>query len=257
MIGARRARGARLRSELRYVATRLFVGAVVRGYVRLRVSGLDRLPSGACVLCFNHQSWTDPFVLLAVLPWWPRLYIFGPREADMTRGWRNRLMAWTGTPVPYRPAGDDLRGAARRAQAVLESGGILAIAGEGRIHAGEAELLPLSEGAAFFALRAGVPLVPCAINGTSWLAFGRRIRVRAGPPIEVSGRPTQAAVRELTERLWTELHELCQGYPDPAPPGWFGRWLTEAFNDWPEGARPDVRRVTTATDAGSPIRRES
>ena len=27
-------------------------------------------------------------------------------------------------------------------------------------------------------------------------------------------------------------------FPDPPPPGRFGRWLTELFNDWPEGARP-------------------
>jgi hypothetical protein len=27
-------------------------------------------------------------------------------------------------------------------------------------------------------------------------------------------------------------------FPDPPEPGPFGRWLTEVFNDWPEGARP-------------------
>ncbi len=54
---------------------------------------------------------------------------------------------------------------------------------------GRRELLPLNEGAAFFALRSGVPLVPVAINGTSWLAFGRRIRVRIGEPIPTDRAP--------------------------------------------------------------------
>ena len=231
--------------------TRLAIGAIARGYVRLRVERTERLPHEPYLLCFSHQNWTDPFLLLAVLPWRPRVYFFGPREEDMNRGWRNRLMRWTGTPVPYRPAKDDLLGAARRVQALFRVGNMLAIAGEGRIHAGETELLPLSEGAAFFALRSGVPIVPCAINGTSWLCLGRTVRVRFGRPIAVEGRPTQGAVRALTARLWTELHELCQGYPDPPPPGRFGRWFTEAFNEWPEGARPRLEVPPDARDGAA------
>ena len=68
---------------------------------------------------------------------------------------------------------------------------MVAIAGEGRIHARESELLPLSEGAAYFALRSGVPLVPIAINGTSWLRFGGRVRIRVGEPI-LAERPADA-----------------------------------------------------------------
>lgn len=232
-------RGVRaLRSWALYLATRLVVGAVTRAYLRFRVEGADRLPSAPYLLCFNHQNWADPFVLLAVLPWRPRIFFFGPREEDMNRGWRNSIMRWTGTPVPYRPAKDDLVGATRRVQALFDAGNMLAIAGEGRIHAGEAELLPLSEGAAFFALRSGVPIVPCAINGTSWLCLGRTVRVRFGRPIPSEGRPTQVAVQALTGRAWTELHALCQDYPDPPVPGRFGRWLTDVFNEWPGGARP-------------------
>ena len=231
-----RARG--LRSQARYIATRLVIGAVARGYVRLRVHGKKGLPREPYLLCFNHQSWTDPLLLLAVLPWRTRVFFFGPKEEDMDHGWRNRLIRWTGTSVPYRPAKDDLLGATRRVQAVFDAGNMLAIAGEGRIHAGEGALLPLSEGAAFFALRSSVPIVPCAINGTSWLCFGRTVRVRFGRPITAEARPTQAAVQALTGRLWTELHDLCQGYPDPPPPGRFGRWFTDVFNEWPEDTRP-------------------
>ena len=234
-----------LTAVLRYSVTRAVASILVRLVFRLRLEGRDRLPSGPAVLCFSHQSWTDPFVLMASLPWRPRLYLFGPKEEDMGRGARNRLMTWSGTAVPYKPGKGDLREVTRRVQAVLAAGGVLAIAGEGRIHAGERVVLPLSDGPAFFALRAAVPMVPVAINGTSWLALRRRVRVRIGTPIEPTGRPTSEATAQLTAQVQRALVALCAGYPDPTPPraGSLSARLTEVFNEWPEGERPPVPPV--------------
>jgi 1-acyl-sn-glycerol-3-phosphate acyltransferase len=205
---------------------------LVRGLFRVRVEGQERLPDTPAVLCFNHLNWLDPFVLMATLPMRPRLYFFGPREDDMSVGGRNRLMTWTGTTVPYRPGKENLLSATRSVAAVFASGGVLAIAGEGRIHRGERVVLPLDEGAAYFALRSGVPVVPVAINGTSWLRFGGRLRVRVGAPIHVAGRPTRASIAEVTDRTAAALLLLVADYPDPRPPGRIGRWFTDLFNDW-------------------------
>jgi len=227
-----------IRRTIRYVLSRLIATAIVRAIFRVRVEGRDRLPAGQYLLCFTHENWVDPFVLMAVLPWRPRLYFFGPKEEDMSTGGRNRLMSWTGNTVPYRPGKNDLLDATRRVQTVFAAGGVLAIAGEGRIHAHEDEVLPISEGAAYFAMRAHVPIVPLAINGLTWYSVGSRVRIRIGEPIQASGRPTREAVEALTAETWTALVALVAGYPQPKPPGRFGRWLTEVFNDWPEGQRP-------------------
>lgn len=240
------------RRSFRYWLTKAALSVAVRAYLRLRVEGLERLPPGPALLCANHQSWTDPFVLIAALPARPRLYWFGPREEDMTVGGRNRLMLWAGTAVPFKPAKSDLLETTRRVGAVFDAGYRLGIFGEGRIHAREGELLPLQEGAVYFALRSRVPIVPVGILGTSWLGLGRTVRVRIGEPIMVEGRPTKETVETTTGRVWCALYDLVQGYPERPPPGRIGRRLTEAFNDWPEGERPEATpgAVAPRTPAG-------
>lgn len=219
---------------------RLVAAVLVRCVARVRLEGREGLPPGPAIYVSNHLNWVDPLVLLAVLPATPKVAMFGPKETDMGAGGRNRLIVWTGFSIPYRPQKNDLIETTRRVQRVLEDGWAVVIMGEGRIHRGERELLPLADGCAFFALRAGVPVVPIAINGTSWLGVGRRVRVRVGEPIPAEGRATREAVDALTARTAASLRALVADFPDPPPPGRFGRWLTEVFNDWPEGARPEL-----------------
>lgn len=238
----------RARRAIRYWSSRLVAGALTRAYLRVRFEGRDRLPAGPAIYCFNHLSWADPFVLMGILPGRPRLSFFGPREEDMAVGGRNRIMAWTGATIPYKPAKNDLLDTTRRVVAALRSGGVVAIAGEGRIGAIESRLLPLSDGPAYFALRSGVPLVPIAITGTSWLRFGGRVRIRVGTPIDVTGRPDRATIAATTRQLQAALEALIADTPDVPPPGRFGSWLSERFNDWPEGSRAAARAA--ATDPG-------
>ena len=222
----------------RFGLVRLVLGAAVRYLFRLRVEGREHLAAGPAIYCTNHMNWADPLIMLAVLPTTPKLAMFGPKEADMRVGARNRLIVWAGFAIPYRPEKTDMLETARRVQGVLREGWIIFIFGEGRIHRGERELLPLADGTAFFALRGGVPIVPIAINGTSWLGFRRTIRIRIGEPIPAEGRATREAIAALTARTEDALLQLVADFPDRPTPGRFGRWLTELFNEWPEGARP-------------------
>jgi 1-acyl-sn-glycerol-3-phosphate acyltransferase len=241
------------RRTARFSISRLVAGLLVRGYLRLRIEGRERLPETPVLYCSNHLDWADPIVLIAALPARPRFALFGPKEADMGAGGRNRLMTWTGMAVPYRPGKDDLLDTTRRVQAVFDAGWSLGIFAEGRIHRGERALLPLSEGAAYFALRARVPIVPVAINGTSRLGFGHRVRVRFGEPLHTSGRPTREAVEALTERVSSAILELVADFPDPPPSGRFGRWLTEVFNDWEAAdATPAPIRSSRPSTDGPP-----
>ena len=231
------------RSRQRWLLTRAFLRVLIRLYSRILVDGLENLPDGPSILCFGHQNWADPIYICGTLPERPRVYFFGPEQEDMRRGVRNRIMRWSGTVVPFRPGKRGLVAATRRAEALVASGETIAIAGEGRIHSGESELLPLLDGPAYLALRAGVPIVPVAINGTGWLGFRRLVRVRFGAPIPVPegvGAATREALDETTACIWAALQELLAGFPARPAPHLVGRRLTELFNDWPEGARPPV-----------------
>jgi 1-acyl-sn-glycerol-3-phosphate acyltransferase len=235
---------SRWRRTVRYWVSRVVVSILTRAYLRVRMVDGAPLPDGPAIYCFNHMSWADPFVLMALLPYRPRLWFFGPKEEDMGVGGRNRVMTWTGTAIPYKPEKNDLLEATRRVGAVIASGGVIGIAGEGRIHALENEILPLSEGAAYFAMRSRIPLVPIAIRGTSWLRFGGRVSVRVGEAIVLEGRPNRESLAEATERLHAAMIALVADAPDVPPPGRFGRWLTERFNEWPEGSREAARAAS-------------
>jgi 1-acyl-sn-glycerol-3-phosphate acyltransferase len=247
------------RSIRRYRAVRAFLRVAVRLYSKVRVEGMERLPDGPSILCFTHESWADPFYVLAAIPSRPRLYFFGPEQEEMRRGFRNRVMRWAGVAVPYRPGKRGLVAAAARAESLLCAGAVVAIAGEGRIHAGEGVVLPLREGSAYLALRAGVPIVPMAVNGTTWLGFRRVVRVRVGLPIEAAATPTRPRadhVARLTEQAQSALETLVSDFPEQPRPGPVGRWLTELFNDWPEGSRPPIAVESRDREAVGQVSRD-
>jgi 1-acyl-sn-glycerol-3-phosphate acyltransferase len=221
---------------LRYHTVRLVLKAVTSAYVRTAVSGSASIPpDGGYIICFNHPSWLDPIFLAACWPDRRRLlYVFGPREQDMSTGVRNHLITWTRRGVPFKPNAQDVGDVARRAVAVLRSGACLAIAGEGRLSDHEGSILPLETGTAHFARRARVPIVPAAIVGSRWIHFGSRVTISIGEPVypgEFGGGKHGALA--MTDVVQQRLSDLLRGVPEREPPGWLGRTISEAFNDRP------------------------
>lgn len=229
-----------------YHFVRLGLKWISAAYVRVRIEGAEHLPtSGGYVICFNHPSWLDPIVIAG---WWPDrdrlLYIFGPREADMSVGIRNHLITLTGRGIPFQPGGADALDATRRSLVVLRAGAALAVAGEGRLSDHEGTPLPFEPGVGHFAQLARVPIVPLSIDGTRWVHFGSTVRLRIGAPIDPSGFGSgRATAARLSAAAHAAVTAGLAGVTDRPPPGRLGATISEAFNDRPwldEVSSPDL-----------------
>ena len=227
-----------------YHAVRLFLRLVTGAYVRVSVEGAERLPTGTgYIVAFNHPSWLDP---LFIAGWWPDrtclVYIFGPREQDMSVGLRNRLITWTGRGIHFQPEGADALDATRRSLAVLRGGGMLAVAGEGRLSDHEGDPLPFEPGVGHFAQLAKVPVVPLSVDGTRWVSFRSRVRLVIGDAVDPADfRAGRAAAAALSEVVRERVVEGLAGVTDRPVPGPLGAWISELFNDrpWDEAAPSD------------------
>lgn len=192
-------------------------GAVVlfsRLFWREQFDGLEHVPrDGPFILAPVHRSNVDTPLVAGVTK--RRLRYMGKEEVWKYRLAGTILSALGGFPVRR---GTVDREAFRRCIAVIEGGEPLVVFPEGTRREGPT-VAELSDGAAYIALRTGAPIVPVGIGGSA-RAMPRgskglrpvKIHVVVGPPIDpeaaAGGRVSRRAVRELTDRLRTELQRL-------------------------------------------------
>ena len=75
--------------SFRHWFSRTVSATVMKTYYRLELTGRENIPAGPAVYLFNHLSWLDPMLLLAVFPDRPRIHFYGPKEKDLKDGARN------------------------------------------------------------------------------------------------------------------------------------------------------------------------
>jgi 1-acyl-sn-glycerol-3-phosphate acyltransferase len=180
----------------------------VRILYDVRVTGLDHWPRPPFQLVANHHNGWDPLIIIGALPLEPRITWFGPKEADFSKGFKNRVMGFFGGMIPYNPDKTTLTSAVRAVRRVFEADGVLGIFAEGRIGFRESDLLPFEDGAAAFAVSSGVPVLPCAIVGSTDLWFRKRVEVRFGPPIATESVRGREARADLDDRIRAAIREL-------------------------------------------------
>ena len=218
--------------------------AVVRTLFAVRASGLEHWPEPPFQIVANHHNGFDPLLVMAVAPVEPRITWFGPREADFSRGFKNRVMAFFGGVIPYNPEKTTLASAVRAVRRVFDARGVLGIFAEGRIGFDETDLLDFEDGAAAFAMTSGVPVVPCAIVGSTHLWLRRRIEVRFGPAIPTGATRGRAARETLEQEIRAGVAALLPATAPHLPRRRPMRFLTDLLN----GPDDIARRAATIPD---------
>lgn len=196
--------------------SRVIVGALFYGPLRMRVSGRDELPrAGGVLVVSNHVSVGDPAALVLGAYRRRRLRLMGMSElfGVPLLGWYLRGM---GAFSVVRDSADHR--ALRTARELLLAGEAVGIFPEGRVSR-SGQMRSGGAGVGFLALTPGITVVPAAIWGTQ--RFRGPVRVRFGPPLAVgdwSSGTRSARSREAAERIMAALADLVPDVGGPAQP---------------------------------------
>jgi len=185
--------------------------------VKVKVEGLEKIaPNGSYVFASNHLSYMDTPVVLANIP--VQFRFLAKRGLFQIPLLGTHLARAGHIPVPREDARAAVKTMTMAAQVIRERGISLLIFPEaGRSQTGE--LASFKEGAAYIAIRAGVPLVPITLNGTrEILPYGSghvrsgSVTMRIGDPI-----PTDQVQLRDRGRITTQLRERIAGMLDEQP----------------------------------------
>jgi 1-acyl-sn-glycerol-3-phosphate acyltransferase len=226
--GARQLRGV-ASTDLHARAFRLLLRLLFRLVFRVKVHGLQNVPSTPAIVCANHLGWADPFLVLLFFPVEPRIYVLGLHPAALSR-----LRALVVDTLQVIVALDPRRPleALRASQEIVEQGGSVLVFPEGTAVAGEEGALgELHDGAAYLSATTGAPLLPVGLTGTKELWLRRTLTMRVGRPIYPQSLQgdNRARTHELTSRLREELRALLPGDTERARFKPLKKWLTRLF----------------------------
>src|SRR3954468_11297213 len=207
-----------------YTAAKRVLTPLFRFGWRVKVSGLETVPeNGAAILCPNHTSVIDSFMMPLVLP--RRITFVG--KAEYMDDWKTKFLFPAMGMIPLdRSGGSASERALNAASRVLDRGELFGIFPEGTrprdgvLHKGHT-------GPARLALRTGAPLVPVGLRGTREIQpphakFPKPFKacsIRIGKPISVDRYLERAddhlTLRQLTDEVMFEIRNLSgQEYVD-------------------------------------------
>ncbi len=183
-----------------------FARAVVAVYVclfyRLKLTGTENIPKeGGAILCSNHMSNFDPIVLAVYLK----------RQVSYmakTELFKNKLFGKILLAVGAFPVDRDSQDMVSYKKAIknLKEGKLLGIFVQGTRQK-EIDVKTGRTGAAFFALKAGVPIIPVGISGTYKLFS--KITVNFGEPVALDNfkdaKLKTEVLNEITESVMEKV----------------------------------------------------
>lgn len=191
-----------------YAFVRLLAVAVLRAWFRVRVSGVEHIPTdGSTIVALNHKNFLDAFFVGIAT----RRHVRFMAKVELFKGPLGWLFPRLGAFPVRRGEADEA--ALETARVILRTGGVVVVFPEGtRVEQADALGSP-HHGAGRLALETGAPIVPAAITGTSHLWRGalpkvKRVQLTLLPAVVPEGPPVHDAASELIdERVWPTVQE--------------------------------------------------
>ncbi|MFD9540256.1 lysophospholipid acyltransferase family protein [Streptomyces sp. NPDC060022] len=197
-----------------YVLKYVVLGPLLRLGFRPRIEGLEHIPAeGAAIVAGNHLSFSDHFLMPAIIK--RRITFLAKAEYFTGPGIKGKLTAaffHSIGQIPVDRSGKEAgRAAIREGLGVLSKGELLGIYPEGT-RSPDGRLYKGKVGVAVMAIRAGVPVVPCAMVGTFEIQPPgkvvpriKRVTIRFGEPLDFSRyaglEDQKAAIRAVTDEI--------------------------------------------------------
>ncbi len=206
-----------------YTIAKSVLTPVFRFAWRVNVEGLENVPAdGPAILCPNHTSVIDSFMMPLVLP--RRITFVG--KAEYMDSWKTKYLFPAMGMIPIdRGGGSAAERALNAAARVLERGELFGIYPEGT-RSRDGVLHKGHTGPARLALRTGAPIVPVGMRGTRDIQppdakFPKPFKVcsiKFGRPISPEryrSRDDHLALRQMIDEVMFSIRELSgQDYVD-------------------------------------------
>jgi long-chain acyl-CoA synthetase len=188
-----------------------------RIFLRLQAKGLENLPGeGPFMICPNHLSYIDPFIVLCVVPYRVFKRVFFVGASEYFQNWFMKLLARLANIVPVDPDAHLLR-AMKVGAFGLHRKRILCIFPEGS-RSFDGDLKEFKKGAAILSREIGAPIVPVALHGAyevwrkgSWNIRLHKVRLIFGQPLTVGNEgkdPYQAGTDKLRDTVAGLLSQI-------------------------------------------------
>ena len=173
---------------------------------RFEVIGKENIPKeGATIICGNHRSFLDPPLIEITTGRYTRFLA----KEELTKNKFLALLGYVFDAILVKRDSKEVK-ALKESLQTLKDGDCLALFPEGTRN-GLAKGEKVKDGAAFFAVRSGAPVVPCGIKGGE--KGNRKVTITYGKPLDFSeykGSKDKEVLDKVTEEIMGNILELAK-----------------------------------------------
>ncbi len=173
---------------------------------RFEVIGKENIPKkGAVIICGNHRTYLDPPLIEITVGRYARFLA----KEELTKNKFLALLSIVFDAILVKRDSKDVK-ALKESLQTLKDGDCLALFPEGTRN-GIAKGEKVKDGAAFFALRSGAPVIPCGIKGGE--KGNRKVTITYGKPLDFSeykGNKDKEVLDKVTDEIMDNILELAK-----------------------------------------------